>query len=634
MTKAVASALALLLAGLWPGCAAAEAVVAARATVATPPWFDLDGDGVAETQLTIGSCRARHAADCLVIARSGVKAEVVLSERDAMRNPSSTEFHLRGPTITVIGNHTGSPMSEVAVLTAERDAKLYHGLLSVVDVDAKRVVGRARSPDGLFNVFADAARGADGRLHPFLAPSFGASTHPAPELGTAGEWDYLCSFVAGEEDDHCGSGFVAIDIGARRSEDGQHPADYFREVGGYLQDIDGDGWEDVHLIYHYQVRSVSLAKRRLLCATRFDTATDPATLNRVQGGVIEHSGRNFGTHAAVRSRTGALRDVMVGGAPVDALGVRGPPKAEGTPEFRDLYCNVSRFIGVIEGQPGEPATRHLKWDRYFGFDSSSFAFSRNLTVGVPTTRPLPPRLHTGDFMNGCVHRFSDSRVTLAGREAIAVDVFHDSGKRQTCLAEQYQLYFNGWSAGFAVPPGSTVDDAKPWSAIKQRIWNGCKAQNLSCPGQWAFELYDEATGVPLVTVSGGYVWGWSERVVPGATVYFVEPLAASAPFDFTWDFARRRSRPQQVLVAHTLSERGWLRSWRLPVAARPKIVEQAARGARGVGDYSYYAEWQAEDVDGDGLDEVQLADGSWVGYVRAADRFVCKKDCAGAGPSR
>jgi hypothetical protein len=600
---------------------------------AAPALVDLDGDGTPETNLLVAPCSAHHELDCLLIDRAHVHSEVALTDQAAIRNPFSTDVHLQGPRIVVIGNHTGTPLAEVAVLTAERDAKQYHGVLNVVDVDAHTVVGRARSPIGLFNVFVDAAHGADGRRHPFLAPSFGASTHPAPELGTAGEWDYLCTFANGTNDRRCGSGFAAIDIGAGRSDDGTKPADYFREVGGYLQDIDGDGWEDVHLIYHGQIRTVSLAKRRLIHVVRYDIAHDAATINRTNFGVVAHSGRNYGTHTAAQAPAGVLRSVMVAGGEVDAFGMTDPSETRTPRDFRDLFCNVSRFIGVIESQPGMAETRRLKWSRYFGFDSSTFAFPPDLSTSAARVRPLASRLRTGDFMDGCIHRFSDSRIEMDGRRAIAVDVFHALDVQRPCVPEQYQLYFDGWSEGFAVPNGASAQDAKPWSAAKERAWHACKAQNVRSRGTWRLELYDEGSGAQLAAMTGGYIWGWSYRIVPGAVVYLQEPLDANAPFDFTWDFANDRPRAPTSLTFRTLSEGKWQRRLPVPAHARPAIAKQPASGPRGLGDYSYYAEWVTADIDGDGLDDVKLTDGSWIGWVRSANRFACKRDCTEGLPS-
>lgn len=604
--------------------------LASSVALAAPVEADLDGDGVAETRLSIAPCHGHETLDCLIVDRKSGHSEVTLVDRTSFRVAASTDVHLQGPRIVVIGNHTGTPLAEVAVLSAERDATEYHGVLNVVDVDAGRVVGRARSPLGLFNVFVDAANGPDGRLHPFLAPSFGASTHPAPELGTAGEWDYLCSFVPGANDARCGAGFVAIDIGAGRTDDGSKPADYFREVGGYLQDIDGDGWEDVHLIYHGQVRSISLAKKKLLTVVRYNIATDPATINRTEFAAVAHSGRNYGTHSAVRATDGALRSVMVAGGTIDAFG-KGSPPAPNTPaEFRDLFCNVTRFLGVIESATPDPRGRRLKWARYFGFDSSTFSLPPDISDPTERIRPLSERRHIGNFMNGCIHRFSDSRVDFDHRAGVAVNVFHATDPQKTCMAEQYQLYFDGWTEGVAVAPNASAKDAKPWSEAKERMWHACKSQNVRSRGNWTFEVYDEGSGGQLAGMTGGYIWGWSVRIVPNSLVYVVEPLKPNGPFDFTWDFARDQASPVAGLLVRELEHGKWTRTWKLPGRARPAFAHQPGRGVHGVADYSYRAEFVTADVDGDGIDEIQLEDGSWVGLAPNGNAFVCKKDCNGA----
>jgi hypothetical protein len=88
-----------------------------------------------------------------------------------------------------------------------------------------------------------------------------------------------------------------------------------------------------------------------------------------------------------------------------------------------------------------------------------------------------------------------------------------------------------------------------------------------------------------------------------------------------WDLADRAPSPLAVyaLVAGLWTDRGVF-----PVAGRPMIRHEPARGARGVASYTTFEELTLDDVDGDGFDDVQLADGTWVGWSGAASAFVVR----------
>jgi hypothetical protein len=596
---------------------------------------DLDGDGVAETRVSVSACAGDPNSACLSVEPNGKPPRSIrLGNAQVFDDRAHTDQHLRGAPFEPIGNYTGGPAQELAVLYGEVDGALYHAVLAVVDVEQQRVIARVTSPIGIFNAYVDAARSPGGRLVPFLAPSYGASPIAAPETGApAGRWDYLCAFdITAKGDSRCGAGFVTIDLETAPTAENRNG--YFREVGGYLQDLDGDGWDDINLIYHSHVRAVSIRKRRVISVVQYDIARDSATINRAANEkypALFHSGRNFGTHSAVRTSSGNARTIIVAGAPVDALGRSMPGNPPVPGDFHDLYCNVSRFVAVIESERDQPATRKLAWARYFGFHSSILNVPPQTKQSVDAVMPLLATLRPGDFMNHCIHRFSDSRVRVDQHDAVGVDIFEAANPKVACQAEQSQLYTDGWSAGFARPPKVADADAKPWSPVKSRAWNECLRETVHALGRWSFETYDETTGKPLRTLRDSYVWGWSDKVLPMGTAFIVEPLPPRSLFDFTWDFDRNAPKSSSGMLVQTLGRGGWTTLFHTPAGVRPAIQHVQPRGARGSGDYTFFTELVTKDIDHDGLLEIQFRDGSWFGYDARTRTFACKLAC---GPSQ
>jgi hypothetical protein len=76
----------------------------------------------------------------------------------------------------------------------------------------------------------------------------------------------------------------------------------FREVGGYVQDLDGDGTEDVTLIYHWCQVTFSVITQSLINTVCYDSAQDDPTGHPCNGTHLPcrefHSGRNYGTHSS------------------------------------------------------------------------------------------------------------------------------------------------------------------------------------------------------------------------------------------------------------------------------------------------------------------------------------------------
>lgn len=533
----------------------------AETTGAPPPGraYDLDDDGANDTDLAIAPCSQDAQWTCLVVQSEIVAGgEVVLAGA-----PDACTGQLAGARLRLVGDHGGDGLSEVMAGFCAGDRPS----VAVVDVALSQVVGSAIAPPPHTNAWVEAAADPQGRLHPLLAPSYGDGGDPNAT------WGYLCAYRPELPGDmSCGTGFSKVALWSG--------AGVFREVGGTLQDVDGDGWQDINVIYHRAQLTVSIATLATLQLLEYDVAaaTEPGAPQWF------HSGRNYGTHAAVVGGDGRPRLVIVGGTPVGA--------------FTDDLCNVSRFVAVLAGEPGQPATRTLAWSQYFGFSSTIFKTYDPQYAGDP----MQDVARLADAVDGCIHRFADSRTRIDGQAAIVVNYFAMQAPVDLCLDEQFQLY---------IPP--------TWTQEKADAWYGCFAKNRKAPGVWGMQAVREVDGAGITGSQGTYVWGWSTTLrTGGEPLYLVESL----PGTTLWDLSDRAPSPLQVLA---LVDGLWAPRGVFPVAGRPKIALVAAEGARGVGSYTSFAELTAEDRDGDGLDEVALAGGAWIGWDAQAQAFAVKR---------
>ncbi|MBI2395509.1 MAG: hypothetical protein HYV09_38435, partial [Deltaproteobacteria bacterium] len=337
---------------------------------------------------------------------------------------------------------------------------------------------------------------------------------------------------------------------------------------------DGDGLDDPTFIFHQQVLSISGKTGAVLSRFEYDVAaaTEPSSPKWF------HSGRNYGSHSAFVAGSSA-RVVEMGAVPVGS--------------FADYNCNVSRFLAVLEAPRAAPAWR-LSWSRYVGFASTIFSKYEQAYAADPSVVVA----RKGDFVDGCLHRFSDGRTTIDGVPSILYGVFH-AKSWSTCLKEQYALYL-----------GSTTDpdpEKRPWSASKQKAWGDCQLANLKARGSWAMEALNESTGASVTGGVANYVWGWTGALTAShETLYLVETLPAGHAFDLS-------DVPPSKLQVFALVKGMWTARGTFPVAARPKIVSVPATRARGMGAYSAYAELSLRDVDCDGVADVELQDGTFVG---------------------
>lgn len=528
---------------------------------------DLDADGTPDTALAVEPCGAEL---CVVVDSTVVTTTTIaLPAGSVTRAAGSATMY--GQDVMVIGDHVGGPIHEVAV--AHQLARGGHDspALTVLDVEAGTAIGTGSAPADLATFelyglagFVGAAAGPDGRLHPFLAPSFGD--------GPRATWGHLCVARPGAPAvDRCGGGFAEIPTVPIAGE-------WFREVGAYVEDVDADGWQDLSLIFHQRIQTVSLRTGATLVTTEFDVAasTEPGSPTWF------HSGRNYGSHSAFVGADGRLRNVIVGGSPVG--------------DFANANCNVSRFLAVLEATAGAPGSRRLRWSDYFGFASSIFVRYDPAFASDPSA-DLARR---GDFVDGCIHRFSDSRSVIDGEDVVLVNYFAADAPVDECLWEQYQLY---------LPPA--------WTEEKADAWYRCFGRNVGSVGVWGMQARRVSDGSSVTGSQRTYVWGRTDRLRPdGEVVYVVESLPDRTRFDLMGV----TPGPMSVLA---LVDGLFVSRGTLPVAGRPAIAHVPAKGAVATGDSSGIAELVLRDPDGDGVHDLQLADGTWVGL--SGDAFVVRQ---------
>jgi hypothetical protein len=396
-------------------------------------------------------------------------------------------------------------------------------------------------------------------------------------VGNAPLWGYMCLYRPdAKHTGRCGKDFLEIST-APKSIYGP----FFRESGGYLEDLDGDGWEDITLIYHWMVYTISGRTGQPISLTEYDIAkaTDP----RYPG---FHSGRNYGIHTVLTGPDGMVRTVMIGGAPVGQFG--GPY----------AFCNVSRFVGVLASVTKAPAARKLAWSHYYGRNSTVFDLSKGYR---PEQAAHPPVVRPPDIENGCIHRFSDGIATTGDARIVIFDAFRQTAPADLCTAEQYSYY----------APGND-----------EKVWYACWDKNLKSKGTWTVQAFTLENGRSLFTQTNFYVWGMSDNFLPGREqVFLAEHLPAQQSFDLS------DVTPSKLVVV-TLSHGQWQMRGSFPIAGRPKIVLSYPGGPYGVDSASAnrngYADLVTRKNKESGLDEVELEDGSWVAYEQASGQFVRK----------
>jgi hypothetical protein len=446
------------------------------------PTHDLDGDGILESRVGRAMCDdqmcvsiERPGGSCITRFGDGTAFEAIL--RGAQRSP--VLFIQGDRAMDTIGDHTGDGVAEIAVFYATRvSVDRWVPTLAVLDGATCDVDARVRPPEGLqdygpnYNVSAWAGYARRGtRLHPFLMPSIGDG-ETAARVGTAGPWGYGCVYDrprTAATGGACGNRFVTV--GTTSSRTGVTGLPWFREVGGLVYDVNGDGADEIHLVYHERLLTISFVEPLRLAETLYDSATGAMP-------TLFHGGRTYGP-VSMRREGSVVRTSIVSGANVGDF---------------DSYCSVSRFVAVLEHPVGAVSSRALARAEYLSF-----------------TTPIPGRI--GQLIDRCVHRPYDARVRMAGHDAVLFNIYRANARTDglTCANSD------------GTPVAAFRECADRYARSSTGRWN-VEVRAIDGAG----------TTLPqLGGVAGAYVWGIAEDVHPLGPVVVLEMWPGDTSFDIT-----------------------------------------------------------------------------------------------------
>jgi hypothetical protein len=538
--------------------------------------FDVDGSGAPDANLELAHCQKKPAAVCLELKSAKLGAKEFFLTDSAM----AVAIH-----IGLIGRQfeDGRLAAAFVYWLTGADASGASGplvSLSVFDLNgpgqkawvappransAQHFKGYAVN-DTYFAVLA----APDGKRYPFLAPGQRYLNLP--------HWDFLCLFdptKIAHPDPACGTGFRKVSA----TFPGADKISGFRHNGGWLEDVDGDGWQDINLPFLRYILVISGRTGDQLARLHPEIAK-----RAIHGAPVEFdSGRFYGSFTPFTASDGK-RDVLIASAnPV------------GT--FDDIYCNVARYYAVLETKtPNQSRTRELRWADYISFVKNFFSGAAAQTI-----------VRSGDGIDKCVHRISDSVFQAKDKWFSLYNEFVSDPvvDPRTCLTEQRAE----WLAHF--PPD------------KMKAWTDCaKASFAPATGDWRVQMLDLANGRRVAEWPNGYVWGRLRNFVPGYPETFVlEVMDQRVRFD------QKGYSPKALWVIAVNPNFTWQRLGELPVAVRPRIVVPAPDPLpyEGTTGSSWRGIWEiATRANADGSTDIELQNGRWVGYSPQTRNFVLK----------
>lgn len=544
---------------------------------------DLTGDGVIDSEVTVESS---------VLGISGTVVRNIALEGLAA--------NARVSAVTAIGQHVGGPLSEIAVRVDDHTSEGNRSVLIVMDPDAGIEVARWTQPTRTPTpVWVGHALTTGKRRIPVIAPGQEQSNVT---------WNFLCRYTPGASGSACGANFTSIDAFPL------NVASYRRHQGAWLQDVDGDGTEDVNIPF-YGVFNGRRQDGGVLAVSPLDGARTWTPLSMAEsardseqlvGGASQppyaslaggaqgfDSGRLYGAASAFR-RDGRDRTLLVGGQPVGFY-----PQASTNPEDSWLVmCNVARYVGLVGGPAGQPGPRQLEWGWYFNFHQAVFR-------GNSGTGDL---LKDAALAHGCIHRYSDARVRSAqGWPAVAFNVFRLVSPEPACEAEQRAMFSSGFTAAAT------------------RTYDTCLIGTAARPGRWMLQALDETNGNGVAALPDSYLWGYSDRLLPGgALVFIVEPFAAPTPFARPKD----SSRAMNLVTLQSAPAWQFQAAGSFPVAGRPALrsdpydANPPLAGQHLSGNFMHLQTRPNDDAPG--LVDVKLENGNWVGWSPQARAVVGK----------
>lgn len=521
------------------------------------------------TSITLADCKANSGELCAKWIDGAVEQEAPLGVS------TSSGLIEAGP----IGSHQISGK-------AQRLAYVYYLItssesqLTIVNLDSKRSIAATRANAGapIWGTNMGILRGPGGLKYPFLSPGY------LPQIA-ADKWMWLCRFdplkaagtVPQAPAGACGTGFRqhTIDFNTPQGIPAYSIA-VTKHSGFMIADVDKDGWDDVTFPF-FQGHLVTFSGNTgaQIGFAQFDVAAAEGNYPPYYGAnqrPLFHGGRFYGGFFEVKEASQPMQVVVAG----DIVG-----------RFHDgQWCNVSRYVAGLRWSNGF----QLAWSRYTGWGRTLFNDD-----GSPVRQ--------GDEQNRCIHRISDSVLNQDAQSYVIYNQFDVFDRSTQC--NRYALNYQG-----------NISSAEAAESYQSCL----NAVAATKPGFWHIEMLNAQTGQTVSSLNNHYVWGRVDGVWPNTTkaLFLLHQNHGEGNFYQT----------AENLKGFTLAQVDNGQFSSLGTLDCPSAVPSLREGTVGGNSYGTYPygkntstdnvglrDIATRDIDGDGLKDILLADGRWIGHA-------------------
>lgn len=463
--------------------------------------------------------------------------------------------------------------------------------LEILDFQTSQIIAATYPPSNvpLWAVNLGVMKGPEGRRYPFLTPGYtsmrvGAGHDPA--------WQYLCTFdpaTIATPDAACILGFRKVPLFNFITVTGQSVLEVApaKQSGFWMKDLDGDGFEDFNIQYYLGfLQTISGRTGETISASQFDFAMNEPGYDVANTGdqnlyyKYYHGGRWHGGYSTFTNPdNGATSEMVTSG---DAVG-----------RFDSPVCNNLRFVSSLTWNGGAYQVNFAHW----------FGWSR--TIWLTPEKIWRP----GNDLRSCIHRFSDSLVQPGGRPYSVTNLFtpEDSAGKCDQLAFEYQT-------------DMTNDKFKTYYKCLTNF-------ELPKVGRWDLYLWDAANGLQRNGIVNRYAWGKAEKVWPGqiGPVLLLQQFQGNVPFHSTSESAWAYSISAVDANAQVIDLGLLVGGANVKPVVNVGTKTKNANGSFPEGTGSALLQIEAgnpelnlEDIDGDGLNDIELENGTWLGYSNGA----------------
>lgn len=159
----------------------------------------------------------------------------------------------------------------------------------------------------------------------------------------------------------------------------------------------------------------------------------------------------------------------------------------------------------------------------------------------------------------------------------------------------------------------------------QQVYRTCVIGTASQTGRWSVQILDENTGAGVAALTDGYMWGFTDRLLPGGKLsLIVEPFTAPTPF------ARPSDSPSAMNVYELHSSATWQlqKVAAFPVTGRPSLrmdiydANPRLSGQNMIGKF-----WDLRtrpNSSATGLVDLLLENGRWIGFSPTTGTIITK----------